>query len=48
MAEVEGEEEQMASRLSAAGTLASSAGNMASTYGRFKYPTTRGSAGVGF
>lgn len=44
--EMGGEEAQSASELAAAGTLAGSAGSMASRYGAFKYPTAAGRAGV--
>lgn len=46
VAELEGEQKQSASYLAAAGTLAGSAGSMMSTYGKFAYPTTRGSFGA--
>lgn len=46
LSELEGEEKQSASRLSALGTLAGSAGSMFSTYGKYTYPTSRGSFGA--
>lgn len=42
----EGEARKRASRLAAIGTLAGTAGNVASTYGKFTYPTSRGAPGV--
>lgn len=46
LAELEGKEKRNASYLSAAGTLAGTAGSMFSTYGRLGYPTTRGASGA--
>jgi hypothetical protein len=46
IAEYEGEAKKDASYLTAAGTLAGSAGSMMSTYGKFAYPTSRGSFGA--
>lgn len=46
VAEWEGEQKKSASDLAAAGTIASTAGSMFSQYGKFQYPTTRGSAGT--
>jgi hypothetical protein len=48
LADWEGKEKQDASYLSAAGTLAGSAGSMLSTYGGFKYPNTYGRPSAGF
>lgn len=44
IAEYEGEAKQSASELAAAGTLASTAGSMTSTYSKFAYPTASGRA----
>lgn len=44
----EGNMKKNASYLSAAGTLAGTAGSMMGTYGGFKYPTNRGGAGTNF
>lgn len=46
LAKMEGEAKQKASYLAAAGQIASTVGNMASTYGKFKYPTSRGNFGA--
>lgn len=45
-AEYEGETKQRLALLSALGTLAGSAGTMATRYGMFKYPTQYGRAGL--
>jgi hypothetical protein len=46
IADLEGKAKQKAARLTAAGTLASTAGSMFSTYGKMTFPTTRGAGGV--
>lgn len=48
MEELGGEEQQSASRLAAAGTLAGTAGSMFKTYGALNYPTATGRAGASF
>lgn len=45
-AKIGGEMQQKASYLSAAGTLAGSAGSMFANYGKINFPTSRGSAGA--
>ena len=47
LADWEGKQKKNASYLSAAGTLAGTAGSMMATYGGFKYPSLYGRAGVG-
>lgn len=46
LAEIEGKEKKSASELAAIGTLAGTAGNMMSTYGKFAYPTSSGKFGA--
>lgn len=46
VSEFEGESKRDSSYLSAAGTIAGTAGSMFSSYGKFNYPTTRGAGGV--
>lgn len=46
LAEIEGKAKKNQAKLSALGTLASTAGSLMSTYGKFAYPTSSGSSGA--